>query len=63
VWFVVVVRYVSVGLCAWYGCIVVGSYPVFFFNEMKRSSRAFSRKKCCAMLTNMYLVPAVVAKV
>jgi hypothetical protein len=45
VWFVVVVRYVCVGLCVWCGCIVVGSYLVFFFNEMKRNSPAFSRKK------------------
>jgi hypothetical protein len=45
VWFVVVVRYVCVGLCVWCGCIVAGSYPVFFFNEMKRSSPALSRKK------------------
>jgi hypothetical protein len=55
VWFVVVVRYVCVGLCVWCGCIVAGSYPVFFFNEMKRSSPVFSREKSKALFGRDYL--------
>jgi hypothetical protein len=56
VWFVVVVRYVCVGFCVWCGCIVADSYPVFFFNEMKRSSPAFLRKKKYSNIREGHLV-------
>jgi hypothetical protein len=42
--------FVWVCVCVWCGCIVAGSYPVFFFNEMKRSPPAFSRKKGRAIM-------------